>query len=69
MSLSSVRENGRTPSCYKSKLTPKVMNALNLADTGMSWSDAAAEVNMTAEGLRKWRKYPDTQPFLERVVT
>lgn len=68
MSLASVRQNGRTP-CYKSKLTPKVMTALSLAATGMSWSDAAAEVNMTAEGLRKWRKHPDTQPFLERVVT
>ena len=45
------------------------MTALSLAGTGMSWSDAAAEVNMTSEALRKWRKHPDTQPFLERVVS
>ncbi|WP_269615930.1 helix-turn-helix domain-containing protein [Prochlorococcus marinus] len=45
------------------------MTAISLAATGMSWSDAASKVNMTSEALRKWRKHPDTQPFLERVVT
>ena len=55
MSLASVRQNGRTP-CYKSKLTPKVMTALSLAATGMSWSDAAAEVNVTSEATAEVAK-------------
>ena len=55
MSLASVRQNGRTP-CYKSKLTPKVMTALSLAARGMSWSDAAAEVNVTSEATAEVAK-------------
>ena len=68
MSLSSVRQSGRTPH-LSSQLTPKVMTALSLAATGLSWSDAAAEVGMRTEALRQGRHHPDSQPFLERVVT
>ena len=32
-------------------------------------TDAAAEVGMSTEALRKWRHHPDSQPFLERVVS
>ena len=68
MTLASARQSGRTPH-LSSQLTPKVMTALSLAATGLSWSDAAAEVGMSTEALRKWRHHTDSQPFLERVVT
>ena len=45
MTLASARQSGRTPH-LSSQLTPKVMTALSLAATGLSWSDAAAEVGM-----------------------
>ena len=68
MTLASARQSGIKPH-LSSQLTPKVMTALSLAATGLSWSDAAAEVGMSTEALRKWRHPPDSQPFLERVVT
>ena len=68
MTLSAAtRQNGRTHH-LASELPPKVMTALSLAATGMSWSDAAAQVNMSTEALRKWRHHPDSQGFLETVV-
>ena len=45
------------------------MTALSFAATGLSWSDAAAEVDMSSDSLEKWRKHPDSQPFLEMVVS
>ena len=66
MTLTSARQSGRTPHLL-SQLTPKVMTALSLAATDLSWSDAAAEVGMSTEALRKWRHHPDSQTFLEKV--
>jgi len=68
MSLSSFRQSGRTPN-LSSQLTPKVMTALCLAASGLSWSHAAAEVGISSEALRKWSHHSDSQPFMERVVT
>ena len=68
MSLSSVRQNGRK-NHLSSELPPKVMTALALAAGGMTFEDAAAEVDMSSDALRKWRKHPDSQPFLEMVVS
>ena len=68
MSLSSVRQSGRTPH-LSSQLTPKVMTALSLAASGLSWSQAAAEVGISSEALRKWSHHSDSQTFMERVVT
>ena len=59
---------GRTPP-LSNQLTLKVKTALSLANTGLCWADAAAEVGMSTKVLRKCRHHPDSQPFLERVVT
>ena len=68
MSLSSVRQNSRKDH-LSSELPPKVMTALALAAGGMTFEDTAAEVDMSSDALRKWRKHPDSQTFLEKVVT
>ena len=52
MSLSSVRQNGRKNHLSR-KLPPKVMTALALAAGGMTFEDAAAEVDMSSDALRK----------------
>ena len=41
------------------------MNALALAAGGMTFEDAAAEVDMSSDALRKWRKHSQSRPFLE----
>ena len=68
MSLSSVRQKGRK-NHLSSELAPKVMTPLALAAGGMTFEDAAAEVDMSSDALRKWRKHPESQPFLEMVVS
>ena len=35
----------------------------------MTFEDAASEVDMSSNVLRKWRKHPYSQPFLEMVVS
>ena len=45
------------------------MTTLALAAGGMTFEDATSEVQMSSDALRKWRKHPDAQPFLEMVLS
>jgi hypothetical protein len=49
-------------------LPPKILTALTLAASGSSWSEAAAAVGIRAATLRKYKKDPRANEFIERVV-
>lgn len=49
-------------------LPPKIQQALVLRAAGASWIDCAAGAGVDVRNLRKWRKHPQAEPFLNEQI-
>ena len=49
-------------------LPPQIQQALVLRAAGASWIDCAAGAGVDVRNLRKWRKHPQAEPFLNEQI-
>ena len=49
-------------------LPPQIQQALVLRAAGASWIDSAAGAGVDVRNLRKWRKHPQSEPFLNEQI-
>ena len=49
-------------------LSPQIQQALVLRAAGASWIDCAAGEGVDVRNLRKWRKHPQAEPFLNEQI-
>ena len=49
-------------------LPPQIQQALVLRAAGASWIDCAAGAGIDVRNLRKWRKHPQAEPFLNEQI-
>jgi len=49
-------------------LPPQIQQALVLRAAGGPWIDCAAGAGVDVRNLRKWRKHPQTEPFLNEQI-
>ena len=49
-------------------LPPQIKQALVLRSAGASWIDCAAGAGIDVRNLRKWRKHPQAEPFLNEQI-
>ena len=49
-------------------LPPQIQQALVLRTAGASWIDCAAGAGVDVRNLRKWRKHPQAEPFLNEQI-
>ena len=61
------RGRGR-PTREDQELPPKIQQALVLRAAGASWIDCAAGAGVDVRNLRKWRRHPLAEPFLNEQI-
>ena len=49
-------------------LPPQIQQALVLRAAGASWIDCAAGAGVDVRNLKKWRKHPQAEPFLNEQI-
>jgi hypothetical protein len=58
----------QSPFREEQDLPPQIQQALVLRAAGASWIDCAAGAGIDVRNLRKWRKHPQAEPFLNEQI-
>ena len=62
------RKGRGPPKREDQELPPKIQQALVLRAAGASWIDCAAGAGVDVRNLRKWRRHPLAEPFLNEQI-